>query len=165
MLEAIAYRQQPAVCMGDGEAAVAQPTLTTNDNGFTDIHVEAVWHLASTVMWLVWVVGAVAAAMSAKRNIPILEEATSHASQIASPQRDSAQLVGVPVQDDLPMGTVTGIAQPNADAAPGQPPMFQGMPVATAVAGSIGTDGVCQGMPVRDGSGDVDRPSGFTKTA
>ena len=163
VLEAIAYRQQPAACMGDGEAAVAQPTLTT-DNGLTDSHVEAVWHLVSTVMWLVWVVGAVAAAMSAKRNIPLLLEARSQAE--SPPERDSAQLVGVPVED-LPMGTVTGIASGAAPGAPAGAPApiatFQGMP---AVAGSIGADGVCQGMPVRDESGNVSRPSpalGFTK--
>ena len=162
VLEAIAYRQQPTVCMGDGEAAVAQPTLTTGETGFTDMHVEAVWHLASTVMWLVWVVGAVAAAMSAKRNIPVLEDARL---QVASPDRDGAQLVGVPVQEDLPMGTVTGVAQSATTGAPALPPTFHGMPVATAVAGSIGADGVCQGMPVRDESGNVDRPAGFTKDA
>ncbi|CAE7244260.1 unnamed protein product [Symbiodinium necroappetens] len=165
VLEAIAYRQQPAACMGNGEAAVAQPTLTT-DNGLTDSHVEAVWHLVSTVMWLVWVVGAVAAAMSAKRNIPLLLEARQ--APDSSAERDGAQLVGVPVED-LPTGTVTGIAQPATGApgaAPGAPELatFQGMPV--AVAGSIGVDGVCQGMPVRDESGNVSRPSpalGFTK--
>ena len=162
VLEAIAYRQQPAVCMGDGEAVVAQPSLTTDQTGFTDMHIEAAWHLASTVMWLVWVVGAVAAAMSAKRNTGVLEET---ASQTATPQRD-AQLVGVPVQEELPMGTVTGIAQSNANCAPGFQPTFQGLPVTTgAVGGSIGTDGVCQGMPVRDEGGNVERPAGFTKDA
>jgi len=157
VLEAIAYRQQPASCRGSGEAAVAQPSLTTEQTGFTDAHVEAVWHLASTVMWLVWVVGAVAAAMSAKRNISVLEEAQVQASPQEPPA--DAQLVGVPIQDTLPTGTVTGIAQTGSTSGP---PTFQGMPVATAV-GAIGADGVCQGRPVRDDGGNVAHPTGFAK--
>ena len=89
---------------------------------------------------------AVAAAMSSKRSLQVLEE------QQASRQDTEAQMVGVPVQDELPSGTVVGIAAPSiqgngADGAGFQPtgPTFQGMPVAGAVA-----DGVCQGMPVRD---------------
>ena len=108
----------------------------------------ALWQMVSTVLWLIWVVTAVAAAMSSKRGILALEEAE------ASRQEDrEAQMVGVPMQDDLPTGTVVGVATGaslQGDAL--NQPTFQGMPVAVA-------DGVCQGMPVRDEAGNVSRPS------
>lgn len=159
VLEAIAARQQPLECSSE-TTAVAEPAMGDGTGGLhsDQLHVNAVWQMLSTIMWLVWVVTAVAAAMSSKRSLQVLEE------QQASRHDTEAQMVGVPVQDELPSGTVVGIATPSiqggADGAGFQPgPTFQGMPVAGAVA----ADGVCQGMPVRDEAGNVSRPAGSTK--
>jgi len=161
VLEAIAARQQPIECSSQTTAVLAEPAMGDGTGGLhsDQLHVNAVWQMLSTIMWLVWVVTAVAAAMSSKRSLQVLEE------QQASRQDTEAQMVGVPVQDELPSGTVVGIATPSiqgngADGAGFQPtgPTFQGMPVAGAVA-----DGVCQGMPVRDEAGNVSRPAGSTK--
>eukprot|EP00438_Fugacium_kawagutii_P028570 Skav232559 [mRNA] locus=scaffold3309:81742:84624:- [translate_table: standard] len=173
VLEAIATRQQPDACKTDTVAVLAAPAMGDDTSGLhaDQLHVNAVWQMLSTVMWLVWVVTAVAAAMSSRRSLQVLEEQ-------ASRQDTEAQMVGVPVQDELPSGTVIGIATPSIGGPGGGPangtvvggptagptgfqPTFQGMPVAGAVA----ADGVCQGMPVRDEAGNVSRPAGAAKQA
>ena len=108
--------------------------------------------MLSTLLWLVWVVACVAAAMSSKRALQVLEEQRTAPSE--------AQMVGVPVEDELPTGTVVGVATPSLQGVPiqgNERPSFQGMPVTGPL------DGVCQGMPVRDDSGNVSRPAGAPK--
>jgi len=153
VLEAIAARQQPAECTSATTGVLAEPAMGDGTGGLhsDQLHVNAVWQMISTIMWLVWVVTAVAAAMSSKRSLQVLEE------QQVSRQDTEAQMVGIPVQEELPSGTVIGVATPSIGGpggADGQP-TFQGMPVAGAM-----TDGVCQGMPVRDDAGNVSRPEG-----
>lgn len=153
VLEAIAARQQPAECTSATTGVLAEPAMGDGTGGLhsDQLHVNAVWQMISTIMWLVWVVTAVAAAMSSKRSLRVLEE------QQVSRQDTEAQMVGIPVQEELPSGTVIGVATPSIGGpggADGQP-TFQGMPVAGAM-----TDGVCQGMPVRDDAGNVSRPEG-----
>ena len=168
VLEAIAARQQPVQCTSETTAVLAEPAMGDGTGGLhsDQLHVNAVWQMLSTIMWLVWVVTAVAAAMSSKRSLQVLEE------QQASRQDTEAQMVGVPIQEELPSGTVVGIATPSiqggviggtdgGNGGNGFQPTFQGMPVAGAVA----ADGVCQGMPVRDEAGNVSRPAGAAKEA
>ena len=63
--------------MGDGTGGLHSDQL----------HVNAVWQMLSTIMWLVWVVTAVAAAMPSKRSLQVLEEQ-------ASRHDTEAQMVG-----------------------------------------------------------------------
>ncbi|CAK9043937.1 unnamed protein product [Durusdinium trenchii] len=147
VLEAIASRQQPLECSGEMQGVLAEPALGDVDSqALTRAHVSALWQMVSTVMWLIWVVAAVAAAMSSKRCMLALEEA-----QVSQRQDSEAQMVGVPVQEELPSGTVVGVATPSLQGDVPSQPTFQGMPVAVA-------DGVCQGMPVRDEAGNMSHP-------
>eukprot|EP00930_Biecheleria_cincta_P087574 TRINITY_DN76800_c0_g1_i1.p1 TRINITY_DN76800_c0_g1~~TRINITY_DN76800_c0_g1_i1.p1 ORF type:complete len:291 (-),score=61.65 TRINITY_DN76800_c0_g1_i1:515-1387(-) len=165
VVDAIAYRQQPPVCAGEDQETVIQPAMSDSNehSGLTDLHVDAIWQMAYTVMWLIWIVGVVSAAMSAKRNMPLLEEAMKEAGEIrnnsfAEEANGTPTLVGRPVrQQDLPEGAVVaGAFAPSRDAdgaaggSPedgGQAPTFQGQPLGP---GPIGPNGVAQGMPVRE---------------
>ncbi|CAJ1344984.1 unnamed protein product [Effrenium voratum] len=160
VLEAIATREQPLNCSVETQSVIAEPSLGDLDNhALTKQHVGAIWQMASTILWLIWVIGAVAAAMSAKRNLPYLQEGQARQSEETTD--NNAQMVGIPVQDEeLPSGTVVGVATPALGGpAPTFQPTFQGMPVGLPV------DGVCQGRPVRDETGDVSRPAGAPKEA
>eukprot|EP00931_Biecheleriopsis_adriatica_P064456 TRINITY_DN3922_c1_g1_i1.p1 TRINITY_DN3922_c1_g1~~TRINITY_DN3922_c1_g1_i1.p1 ORF type:complete len:283 (-),score=53.60 TRINITY_DN3922_c1_g1_i1:74-922(-) len=168
VLEAIAYRQQPPVCYGSEEGVAVQPSMSAEmeQEGLTAYHVDAIWQMAYTVLWLIWVVGAVAAAMSAKRNVPVLEEILKAAEAAqANESASMPQLVGMPVQQQLPDGAVvvSGAAAqgtlPVTGAVSTGFPNFQG---AAVPAGAIGPGGVAQGMPVR-GEEANNRPAGSPK--
>lgn len=165
LVDAIAYRQQPPVCAGKDEETVIQPAMADSEEhaGLTELHVDAIWQMAYTIMWLIWIVGVVSAGMSAKRNMPLLEEALKEAEEIrnsshAEEANGTPTLVGRPVQQQgLPEGAVAaGAPAPTREAdgvAGGSPsdgvqtPTFQGQPLGP---GPIGQNGVAQGMPVRE---------------
>jgi len=161
VVDAIAYRQQPPVCAGKDRETMIQPAMTDSEEqaGLTELHVDAIWQMGYTVMWLIWVVGVVSSAMSAKRNIPVLEEALKEAEEtqnqsLAEEANGTPTLVGRPVQpQDLPEGAViSGPPAPSREADGVAGPFtaseeIQGQPLGS---GPIGPNGVAQGMPVRE---------------
>mmetsp|Transcript_854 Transcript_854/g.1676 ORF Transcript_854/g.1676 Transcript_854/m.1676 type:complete len:284 (+) Transcript_854:62-913(+) len=162
ILEAISYRQQPPICFGREEHSTIQPAMTDQQEqgGLTDHHVDAIWQMAYTVMWLTWVLGTVGVAITAKRNIPVLEEVRKEEERRIAERGDTPQLVGVPVQEA--QNALPGTAQTSVTAsfnsnqggiagAAVQAGTVQGH----AMAAGVSTAGVAQGMPVRDEAGNL----------
>jgi len=162
ILEAVSYRQQPPVCIGREAHSTIQPAMTDDQEqaGLTDEHVDAIWQMSYTVMWLVWVLGAVGVAILAKRNIPVLEEVRKDEERRAAEQEgrgDTPQLVGVPVQE-APGNSVTGNVTTSFNSSPGDAAGAAAQNGTQTVQGhtlGVGPAGVAQGMPVRDQEGNL----------
>jgi len=145
VLEAIALGQEPAEC------ALLDPSLNRQhaqsaDHSVDSMHPEdrvlVIYQVTSTMMWLCWVTGCVAAGVLARRSIPLLAEACSPAPDSENPPSAvTPQTVGSPVTT-LPSGiiAVTGAAQ----AGTADMGNFGGSEAPVAAGGGI----VAQGRPV-----------------
>jgi len=156
VLEAIAYRQEPEECLAIGQATMGGSGAATGsehmggehmgDGLHPEEHAVVVYQVASTMLWLVWVTGCVAAGVLARRCVMLLPEACMPAgSELSS--GGTPQTVGMPVSQ-LPLGmvAVTGASTMSPD---GQEAVFGGHGPPLVGPGVV----VAQGMPVNGASG------------
>uniref|UniRef100_A0A7S1L738 Uncharacterized protein n=1 Tax=Alexandrium catenella TaxID=2925 RepID=A0A7S1L738_ALECA len=151
LLEAIAYGQEPQACL----ALSHQSGLSGHRQGDGDMmhpedRVLVIYQVVSTMLWLCWVTGCVAAGVLGRRCIPLLPEACDRSPDAESSHGGTPQTVGMPVMQ-LPSGmtAVNGAAQPG-DSETGLAVPVRGEVGAGAPVPLVGAGGglVAQGRPV-----------------
>lgn len=155
VLEAIAYGQEPPQCaaLGHPTHAGAQPQPQQHGQaGEVDAMHPAertlvVYQVVSTMLWLCWVTGCVAAGVLSRRCIAYLPEAGERSPDAESGLSCTPQTVGMPVSQ-LPCGMIAidGAAQASSaepESSSFGAPTFAGQPVVGAGGGMV-----AQGRPV-----------------
>lgn len=188
ILEAIAYRQEPLECTDSWDTSSQQQD--TGGTASAEDGSNIIWQVAYTLLWLGWVISAVASSVLARRVSALLPELVAASSSGTTPAAPSfpgqqgvsmtPQTVGMPVQFPPGMAGVQGV--PAFGSTMGGPVgpcgpagAVAGAPCGPAAAGGAAAQGnatwqggmvaaggavVAQGMPVAGSTPDPEKGGG-----
>lgn len=156
ILEAIAYREEPAECTtkpssgaygqrSDAQSAGSDGAESAEAGAAAEDRTQAIWEVTCTMLWLAWVTGAVAVGVLARRCLTLLPLEGELSASSAAREEDEAngqgstpQTMGIPI-GQLPTGAsaITGAA----GGAEGEHNPMEGVAMGMPVGGASASGG------------------------